>query len=80
MEVSNCMDTVEFSQYRSYRLILSRYSSACIVCSDISYARYFSGQFKNCSVHPHLNKSNLDKDDLGNYRPISHLSFLSKTH
>jgi len=23
-------------------------------------------------------KSNLDKDDLGNYRPISHLSFLSK--
>jgi len=35
-------------------------------------------QFKNCSVHPHLKKSNLDKDDLGNYRPISHLSFLSK--
>jgi len=38
----------------------------------------FPDQFKNCSVHPHLNKSNLDKDDIGNYRPISHLSFLSK--
>jgi len=35
-------------------------------------------QFKNCSVHPHFKKSYLDKDDLGNYRPISHLSFLSK--
>jgi len=30
------------------------------------------------SVHPHLKKSNLDIDDLGNYRPIFHLSFLSK--
>jgi len=39
---------------------------------------YFPDQFNNCSVHPHLKKSNLDKDDLGNYRPISHLSFLSK--
>jgi len=38
----------------------------------------FPDQFKNCSVHPHLIKSNLDKDDLGNYRPRSHLSFLSK--
>jgi len=33
---------------------------------------------KNCSVHPHLKKYNLDIDDLGNYRPISHLSFSSK--
>jgi len=38
----------------------------------------FPDQFKNCSVHPHLKISNLDKDDIGNYRPISHLSFLSK--
>jgi len=38
----------------------------------------FPDQFKNCSVHPHLKKSNLDKDDLGIYCPISHLSFLSK--
>jgi len=42
----------------------------------------FSGistdQFKNCSVHPHLKKSNLDKDDLGKYHPIYYLSFLSK--
>jgi len=38
----------------------------------------FRDQFKNCSVHPYLKKSNLDKDDLGNYRPISHLSFLLK--
>jgi len=38
----------------------------------------FPDQFKNCSVHPHLKTSNLDKDDLGNYHPVSHLSFLSK--
>jgi len=37
----------------------------------------FPDLFKNCSVHPHLKKSNLDKDYLSNY-PISHLSFLSK--
>jgi len=38
----------------------------------------FPDQFKNCSVYLHLKKSNLDKDDRGNYRPISHLLFLSK--
>jgi len=38
----------------------------------------FPNQFKNCSVHPHPKKSKLHNDDLGNYRPISHLSFLSK--
>jgi len=38
----------------------------------------FPDQLKNCSVHPHLKKSNLDRDDLGSYRPKSHLSFLSK--
>ena len=38
----------------------------------------FPDQFKNCSVHPLLKKSNLDKKNLSNYRPISHLSYLSK--
>ena len=38
----------------------------------------FLDQFKNCSVHPLLKKSNLDKENLSNYRPISHLSYLSK--
>ena len=38
----------------------------------------FPDQFKNCSVHPFLKKSNLDKENLSNYRPISHLSCLSK--
>ena len=33
---------------------------------------------QNCSVHPLLKKSNLDKENLSNYRPISHLSYLSK--
>ena len=38
----------------------------------------FPDQFKSSSVHPLLKKSNSDKNDLSNYRPISHLSFLSK--
>ena len=38
----------------------------------------FPDQFKSCSVHPLLKKPNLDKEILGNYRPASHLSFLSK--
>ena len=38
----------------------------------------FPDKFKNCSVHPLLKKSNLDKENLSNYRPISHLSYLSK--
>jgi hypothetical protein len=38
----------------------------------------FPDQFKACSVIPLLKKHNLDKEDLSNYRPISHLSFLSK--
>ena len=38
----------------------------------------FPDQFKNCSVHPHLKKPGLDKESLANYRPISHLSYLSK--
>lgn len=35
-------------------------------------------QFKSSLVLPHLKKSNLNKEELTNYRPISHLSFLSK--
>jgi len=39
----------------------------------------FPDRFKSCFIHPHLNKSNLYKNDLDNYcRPISHLSILSK--
>lgn len=38
----------------------------------------FPDQFKSCSIHPILKKSNLNKEDLANYRPISHLSFISK--
>jgi len=38
----------------------------------------FPDQFKSCSVIPLLKHYNLDKEDLSNYRPISHLSFLSK--
>jgi len=38
----------------------------------------FPKQFKLCSVIPLLKKYNLDKEELSNYRPISHLSFLSK--
>ena len=38
----------------------------------------FPDQFKSSSVHPLIKKQNLDKDELSNYRPISHLSFLSK--
>jgi len=40
----------------------------------------FPDQFKSCSVIPLLKKYNLDKEDLSNYRPISHLSFLSKLY
>jgi len=37
--------------------------------------RYFPpDQLKNSSVHHHLKKSYMDTDNLGNYRPISHLS------
>ena len=38
----------------------------------------FPKQFELCSVITLLKKYNLDKEDLSNYRPISHLSFLSK--
>ena len=34
--------------------------------------------FKSSLVLPHLKKANLDKEELGSYRPISNLSFLSK--
>ena len=38
----------------------------------------FPDNFKSCTVHPLIKKPSLDKDTLSNYRPISHLSFLSK--
>ena len=38
----------------------------------------FPDQFKNSYVHPHLKKPSLDRGNLANYRPISHLSYLSK--
>jgi Reverse transcriptase (RNA-dependent DNA polymerase) len=38
----------------------------------------FPDQFKSCSAHPHLKKPSLYKENLANYRPISHLSYLSK--
>ena len=38
----------------------------------------FSKQLKSALVKPLLKKSNLDSNDLKNYRPISNLSFLSK--
>src|SRR5258706_385535 len=38
----------------------------------------FPAHFKSSLILPHLKKSTLDKEDLTNYRPISHLSFLSK--
>ena len=41
-------------------------------------AGVFPDQYKSSLVLPHLKKSNLDKEDLSNYRPISHLSYLSK--
>jgi hypothetical protein len=57
-------------------------------CSSSHYHRHhkslsllsgtFSDQFKACSILPLLKKSNLNKEELSNYRPISHLSFLSK--
>ena len=38
----------------------------------------FPDQFKSSFVHPLLKKSNSDKNELSNYRPISYLYFLSK--
>jgi len=38
----------------------------------------FPDNFKSCTVHPLIKKPSLDKESLLNYRPISHLSFLSK--
>jgi hypothetical protein len=61
----------------------------CIVCTPMlsltpqslkswEIAWIFPDQFKSCSVHPLLKKPNLNREDLGNYRPVSNLSFLSK--
>ena len=48
------------------------------ITNIINLSLVFPDQFKFCSVHPLLKKPNCDKDDLCNYRPISHLFFLSK--
>ena len=39
----------------------------------------FPENFKTAVVRPLLKKNNLDKNNLKNYRPVSNLSFLSKT-
>lgn len=38
----------------------------------------FPSAFKGAVVRPLLKKSNLDFNDFNNYRPVSHLPFLSK--
>lgn len=38
----------------------------------------FPAAFKAAVVRPLLKKSNLDFNDFNNYRPVSHLPFLSK--
>jgi hypothetical protein len=45
------------------------------ITNIINYSRAFGifpDQFKSCSVHPLIKKSNCDKDVLSNHRPISH--------
>jgi hypothetical protein len=49
-----------------------------IINISISTPGVFPDHFKSCSVHPHLKTTDMDKEDLSSYRPISHLSFLSK--
>ena len=39
---------------------------------------YFPNDFKNAIVKPLLKKLSIDKDELKNYRPVSHLHFMSK--
>jgi len=46
--------------------------------SGVLRSGVFPKQFKLCSVIPFLKKYNLHKEELSTYRPISHLSFLSK--
>jgi hypothetical protein len=50
----------------------------------ITYITYLSfklgdlpRQFKSCFIYRPLKKSNLDRESLSNYRPISHLSFFT---
>ena len=43
------------------------------LCSDL-----FPEDFKCAHVNPVLNKTTLPKEELNSYRPISHLSFISK--
>jgi hypothetical protein len=51
---------------------------ASVIINLSSSSGIFPDQFKSCSVHPLLKKPNLNREDLGNYCPVSHLSFLSK--
>jgi hypothetical protein len=39
----------------------------------------FSDVFKTALVTPHLKRPSLNPEELGNYRPVSNLSFMSKT-
>jgi len=45
---------------------------------NLSLTGIFPKQFKLFSIIPLLKKNNVDKEDLSNYIPISHLSFLSQ--
>lgn len=49
-----------------------------ILCTEIIQSGIFPDAWKIASVRPLLKKSNLDPAELGSYRPISRLPFLSK--
>jgi hypothetical protein len=63
-------------------LLISCIDAICPIITDIVNLSLKSGSFpsacKIASVTPLLKKTNLEPDDLKNYRPISNLSFLSK--
>jgi len=48
------------------------------ICNRSFTESYLPPSQKQALVHPLLKKSNLDKSELKNYRPISNLTFLSK--
>jgi len=49
------------------------------MCNTSIQHQTFPASHKNAIVHPLLKKSTLDPNDLASYRPISNLSFVSKT-
>jgi len=62
---TNCdLDPIPTSHLKQYSLILLP-TITNIITLSLSTG-IFPDQFKNCNVHPHLKKYNLDKDDLGN--------------